>query len=99
MKTLYLKRKQVLNSVPWGIQVSSVQTDLIRAYTSGSIFSDKRPLKVTLEWVCNGKRIEGEELERLLKRFPVCEFQQDEDLTYRALRDIKAKRHSRGAAA
>lgn len=84
MRTLYLRRKQVLRSSEWGIQVSPAGTDLIRATTTGKYLNEKRPLKVTLEWVCTGKRIEGKELEWLYERYPVCEFHDDEDLYYRA---------------
>lgn len=90
MKTLYLKRKQTHTSDMWGIQVTCCQTDLIRATTvGGSYFDTKRPMRVIFEWVGCGQRIEGAELERLMRHYPVAEFQSDEDLAWRAMRPLK----------
>lgn len=90
MKTHYLKRKQTHTSDAWGIQVTSCQTDLIRATTVGGSYLDtKRPMRVIFEWVSCGQRIEGAELEQLMRMYQVCEFQSNEDLAWRAQKKSK----------
>lgn len=85
MKVHYIKRSQVHQSEYWGTQVSCVRSHLLRATTIGACHQ-KKPMRVIWEWVCTGERIEGAELERLMARYPVCEFQTDEDLAWRARR-------------
>lgn len=84
MKTLYAKRVQTHECDLYGTQVSCVKTQLLRVHVSGH---DRArgfgPLKARWEWVCTGAVIEGKELDRLFKIYPVCEFQSDEDLMWR----------------
>lgn len=88
MKTLYAKRIQTHECDLYGIQVSCVKTQLLRVHVSGN---DRArgfgPSRAIWEWACNGEAIEGEELERLFKMYPVCEFQNDEDLMWRIERN------------
>lgn len=90
MNVYYIKRLQSHESKAWGTQVSCVRTMLMRATVTGSIRTPKRPVTVHWEWVCTGQRIEGKELERLFRIYPICEFQSDEDLMWRIKRDNKA---------
>ncbi len=83
MNVYYIKRARAVQCEHWGVQVSPCKTQLLRATTIGTIAS-KKPMKVIWEWVCTGKRIEGAELERLMRKYPICEFQEVEDLSHRA---------------
>ena len=87
---LYLKRKRVHESPYWGTQVlDGTQTDLIRAtITGGGRFDARRPMRVSFEWVGCGKRIEGRELEQLMRLYPACEFQKDGYLPPRHRRTV-----------
>lgn len=98
MKTLYLKRKQAHTSDVWGTQATCCQTDLIRATVMGSHFDAKRPMRVIFEWACNGQRIEGVELQQLMRRYPICEFQDADDLSYRAKLKQKQRKSAPGQA-
>lgn len=87
MLTLYAKRIQTHESEIYGTQVSCVKTHLLRVHISGR--DRKRgfgPAKARWEWVSTGRPIEGRELERLFRVYPVCEFQNDEDLMWRIQR-------------
>lgn len=85
MNVHYIKRAGAFQCEHWGVQVSPCKTQLLRATTIGTIAS-KKPMKVIWEWVCTGERIEAAELEWLMRKYPVCEFQEDEDLSYRAMK-------------
>lgn len=88
MKTHYIKRRQMHRSEEWGIQVSCVQSQLIRATSTGQLFP-RNTLKISLEWVATGKPIVGSELEQLMRMYPICEFQSDDDLRWRLHRTRK----------
>lgn len=83
MKVHYIKRARAIQCEHWGVQVSTARTHLLRATTIGAI-AQKKPMRIIWEWVATGKRIDGEALERLMRKYPICEFQEAEDLTYRA---------------
>lgn len=85
MKTLYAIRRQVHVSDMYGIQLSPCITQLMRVTVTGGVSNPKRPLRAVWEWVCTGQRIEGKALERIMQLYPVCEFQDDNDLKTRAL--------------
>lgn len=82
MKTHYVKRRQMHKSGEWGIQVSCVQSQLLRATTSGQ-YLPRNTLKISWEWAATGKAIVGAELEQLMLMYPICEFQSDDDLMWR----------------
>ncbi|GEM_PF-4748186 len=86
MRVHYVRRQMVHKCDAWGMQLSPVQTNLLRATSFGSILPGKLPLKVSWEWVCTGKAITGGELEYLLSRYPICNILQDDDLHWRSLR-------------
>lgn len=91
MNTFYIKRHQVFECEEWGIQVSPCRTHLLRATVIGKIGSQKRLMRVIWEWVATGQRIDGENLKWIMRRYPVCEFQSDEDLAWRASRKWQPK--------
>ena len=83
MKTYYMKRAQAhINH--WGIQVSCVQTELIRITVIGST------KKEIWEWVGYGREIDEANKQRLLKNYAICKFQYLEELAYRAVKNRKA---------
>lgn len=86
MRVHYVRRQMVHKCDAWGMQLSPVQTDLLRATSFGSPFGGTRPFKVIWEWVCTGDSITGDELEKLLARYPICNIQQDDELHWRCLR-------------
>ena len=86
LKTLYVKRFKIFEN-EWGIQHGVAGTALLRA-TRG-----RHPLPIHWEWVSAGKPVEGPELHWLLRRYPLCEFQDDESLHRRS------SRRARGASA
>lgn len=94
MKVHYIKRIQSHDSEHWGVQVSCVKSHLLRATTIGNCY-EKKPMRVIWEWVSTGERIEGTELERLMRVYPICEFQSDEDLTWRIQRAQAQKEQSK----
>ena len=84
MNTYYMKRAQAhINH--WGIQVSCVQTELIRVTV---IDSTKKQI---LEWVGCGREIDEANKQRLLKRYPICKFQDLEELAYRTSKNRRAR--------
>lgn len=85
MKTYYVKRIQSHVCDIWGVQVSCVKTILLRVHVTGS-YGTKNLVKARWEWVCTGVPIEGKELESFFRMFPICEFQNDDDLMHRALK-------------
>ena len=82
MKTHYIKRRRIHKTESWGIEVSPVQSQLLRATSTGKFFP-RNTLKVSWEWVATGKPIIGADLEQLMRMYPICEFQSDDDLTWR----------------
>ena len=67
----------------WGIQVSPCYTDLLRATSRGKRYP------ILWEWVCTGQQLTPTEVQRIMKDYPVCEFQDDGDLAYRAMQRHK----------
>lgn len=95
LRTLYLKRRKISKSDTWGIEVSPCYTDLLRVHVRGSRFEKPFKLFTCWEWVCTGKEIKGVELQKLLERYPVAEFQSNEDLKYRAEKRAKLIKNNR----
>ncbi len=84
MNTYYMKRSQAhINH--WGIQVSCVQTALIRVTVS---LDGKKHI---WEWVATGREIDEANKQRLLKNYPICKFQDLEELAYRAAKNRQAR--------
>ena len=81
--TYYIKRRQVHQCEQWGIQVSPCYTDLLRATSRGKRYP------ILWEWVCTGQHLTPTEVQRIMKDYPVCEFQDDGDLAYRAMQRHK----------
>ena len=89
LTTLYLKRRQISKCETWGIQLSPCYTDLLRVHVWGYRLEKPFKLLTRWEWVCTGEEIKGAELGKLLERYPVAEFQSDEDLKWRAEKRAK----------
>ena len=84
MKTYYMKRAQAhINH--WGIQVSCVQTELIRVTV---IDSTKKQI---WEWVGYGREIDEANKQFLLKQYPICKFQDLEELAHRSVKNRQAR--------
>lgn len=78
MKTLYVKRYKIHQSARWCMHQTPCYTELLRATVVGK----NRP--VIWEWVCTGRQLSDGEVIELFKRYPMCEFQDDDDLAWRS---------------
>ena len=85
MHIIYMKRQQAHTSPEWGIQACGAYLELIRVTVS------MQGKKHTWEWVSTGREIGEKTRQRLLKRFPLCEFPNDAELMWRSAKNRQAR--------